>query len=348
MASLTNPTEQGGDGYYGQTTAAVSANQVVQLGPFSKSGGRLSPGIYQVTLTTVIAALQPETVQLFFGSHGEKLTGALVSMLPGTLERSASQIFHFGINPNGSISNPPNGSISNPPNNDHTIGSPDDKWQKVQSSGREIYVMTNGSYYTTENLSGSLSQSVDGKTRHGLNTVTTRKVYGFKTHIVANLPESTIVGAPQSVMNDVEGNCQTRTFHVLGSLFFAGKNRSGMAMENIPPEEFERKLVPSSPFEKAFDMLCTAVRDQAPSHQTTQSLGSPTPARSSAERSYGSSKEQFIGMGLCMACGDNVAQWYVQRPTSRCGMLAKNALEGHLDAVKELQTFPLYCTWQYK
>jgi hypothetical protein len=113
-------------------------------------------------------------------------------------------------------------------------GSADDIWQKVQSGGREIYVKTNGYY------SGGV----------------------LHTYIVANLPESDIVGAPQSVMNDVEGNCTTRHYHVLGSLFFAGKNRSGMAMESTPPEDVERKLVPNSPFEKAFDMLCNIARGQ--------------------------------------------------------------------------------------
>ncbi len=113
-------------------------------------------------------------------------------------------------------------------------GRADDKWQKIQSGGREIFVMTNGYY------SGGM----------------------FHTYIVANLPESTIVGAPRSVMNDVEGNCGTRHYHVLGSLFFAGKNRSGMAMQSTPPEDVERKIVSNSPFEKAFDMLCQIARKQ--------------------------------------------------------------------------------------
>ena len=132
------------------------------------------------------------------------------------------------------------GQISNPPPSKHQAGdglaggSADDIWQKVQSNGREIYVKTNGYY------SGGV----------------------FHTYIIANLPESDIVGAPQSVMNDVEGNCETRHYHVLGSLFFAGKNRSGMAMESTPPENVERKLVPNSPFEKAFDMLCKIAREQ--------------------------------------------------------------------------------------
>ena len=123
---------------------------------------------------------------------------------------------------------------------EHAIGSPDDKWQKVQSGDREIYVKMNGFFYSRPQYPG----------------------YGFHTYIVTNLLENNIVGAPQSVMNDVEGNCSTRTFHVLGSLFFAGKNRSGEAMKSLPPEDVERKLVPGSPFEKAFEMLCRVATEQ--------------------------------------------------------------------------------------
>ncbi|MFP9230887.1 hypothetical protein A0E43_19280 [Pectobacterium cacticida] len=232
MASLANPKNQGGDGYFAQATAAVQTNQVVQFGPFSKNGDRLSPGIYQVTVTSVMTALQPQEDQAFFGAHGERLTGRQVSTLPGTQERGISQVFKFQINLDDSI--------SNSPSEEHTIGSADDVWQKIQSDGREIYVKTNGFYYTKERYLG----------------------YGFRTYIVANLPESTIVGAPQSVMNDVEGNCETRTFYMLGALFFAGKDRSGMTMQNMPPENVKRKLVKNSPFEKAFDMLCKTARKQ--------------------------------------------------------------------------------------
>ncbi len=117
---------------------------------------------------------------------------------------------------------------------DHIIGALDDKWQKVESDGREIYVKMNAFFYSKPQFSD----------------------YGFHTYIVANLPESTIVGAPQSVMHDVEGKCSTRTYHVLGSLYFAGKNRDGEAMKQLPPENVERRVVPRSPFEKAFDVLC--------------------------------------------------------------------------------------------
>jgi hypothetical protein len=423
MASLANPINQGGDGYFGQAKAAVSANRVVQFGPFLKTGDRLSPGIYQVTVTTVMAALQPEEVRPFFGVHGERLTGPQVSTLPGTSERLVSQTFQFKIDPDGSI--------SNPPPNKHEAGdglaggSPDDIWQKVQSGGREISVMTNGRYYSTN---------------PPLSTMERHSGYGFHTYIVANLPENTIVGAPQSVMHEIEGNCEMRHYHVLGHLFFAGKNRSGVAMHSMPPEDVERTLVPNSPFEKAFDMLCKIAEQNSVIGDSPSEIASAIPSpvkgvsprlcaavrygnpnyadnmralakkahlpddyynryhedlvkslcqgnakevnslidngdvsagdaarikqalteasapltetsistRSDAGRSYGYSKQKFIDMGLCMACADNVAQWYVQRPTSRCGMLAKHALEGDPDAGKELQTFPSYCTWEYK
>lgn len=232
MASLANPKNQGGDGYFGQATAAVQTNQVVKFGPFSKNGDPLSPGTYQVKVTTIMAALQPQEIQVFFGRNGERLEGQQVSTLPGTQEKGISQEFQFKINPDSSIS----GSSSD----EHIIGSSNDIWQKFRSDGSEIYVKTNGFYYTKESYSG----------------------YGFRTYIVANLPESNIVGAPQSIMHDVEGNCETRTFHKLGSIFFAGKNRSGVAIQNMPPEEIEKKLVPNSPFEKAFDLLCKTAKNQ--------------------------------------------------------------------------------------
>lgn len=84
---------------------------------------------------------------------------------------------------------------------DHTIGSKDDVWERVESNGQYIYVQINGFFYRKPKYAG----------------------YGFHTYIVANLPESTIVGAPESVMSAVEGSCETRTFHVLGTFFLPEK-----------------------------------------------------------------------------------------------------------------------------
>jgi len=69
--------------------------------------------------------------------------------------------------------------------------------------------------------------------------------------------------------------------------------------------------------------------------------------RSETGKSYGYSKEKFLNMGLCMACADNVAQYYTKQPNSPCGKLAKRALGGDPDAIKKLAEFPNYCVWKY-
>lgn len=69
--------------------------------------------------------------------------------------------------------------------------------------------------------------------------------------------------------------------------------------------------------------------------------------RSEAGQTYGYSKEKFLEMGACNACADNIAQYYAKRPDSPCAKLAKKALEGNPQAIRELVAFPDYCRWKY-
>ncbi len=69
--------------------------------------------------------------------------------------------------------------------------------------------------------------------------------------------------------------------------------------------------------------------------------------RSDTGKSYGYSRQKFEDMGLCSACADNVAQHYTKKQNSKCGKLAKQALEGNPNAIEELQSFPSYCIWKY-
>lgn len=69
--------------------------------------------------------------------------------------------------------------------------------------------------------------------------------------------------------------------------------------------------------------------------------------RSELGKSYGYSKERFLEMGACGACADNIAQYYTKKPNSRCGKLAKHALEGNPEAIKKIAEFPDYCQWKY-
>lgn len=57
--------------------------------------------------------------------------------------------------------------------------------------------------------------------------------------------------------------------------------------------------------------------------------------------------DKFLNMGLCSACAANAVEYYVQKPSSRCARLARRALEGDPDALKELVSFPDYCWWNY-
>ena len=58
-------------------------------------------------------------------------------------------------------------------------------------------------------------------------------------------------------------------------------------------------------------------------------------------------ENRLLGLGLCNACADNVAQYYIKRPRSRCAILAGRALEGNPDALAALREMPFYCQWRY-
>ncbi len=149
-------------------------------------------------------------------------------------------------------------------------GQADVKWQTVQSDGEEIYVVTNGTYSVWPHAHTDISGLGPGGKfpDHGPTPVMTTNItgygYGFNTFIASNLPESDIVGAPQSVRKRVKGNCETRHYQMFGALFFTGKNLSGYPIESTGPENFERKLIPGSLFEKAFDILCKIASEQKP------------------------------------------------------------------------------------
>jgi hypothetical protein len=67
------------------------------------------------------------------------------------------------------------------------------------------------------------------------------------------------------------------------------------------------------------------------------------------DKDYAAVKAEFIQMGLCNACADNVAQHYLKKPGSDCARLAKRALAGDSRAIDELATaFPDFCQWEYE
>ncbi len=56
-------------------------------------------------------------------------------------------------------------------------------------------------------------------------------------------------------------------------------------------------------------------------------------------------ENKLLEMGLCTACADNVATYFLTKPDSRCAKLAKKALQGNANALKQLIAFPDDCKW---
>ena len=52
---------------------------------------------------------------------------------------------------------------------------------------------------------------------------------------------------------------------------------------------------------------------------------------------------KLLDLGLCNACADNAAAFYVKMPNSRCARLVRGALEGNPIALKTLKEMPDYC-----
>lgn len=81
----------------------------------------------------------------------------------------------------------------------------------------------------------------------------------FRTAIVRNTPDgSDIVGAPQSLEVQILGNCQSKTFQVLGTLPYEGKMRAGAPEVELGtgPEPVTRRVEPNSPMEHVFAVVC--------------------------------------------------------------------------------------------
>jgi hypothetical protein len=52
---------------------------------------------------------------------------------------------------------------------------------------------------------------------------------------------------------------------------------------------------------------------------------------------------KLLELGMCNACADNAAAFYVKMPASRCAQLVQQALEGNSVAIKKLLDNPDYC-----
>lgn len=160
---------------------------------------------------------------------GSQRTAAVVTFTPNPDETSA---------PSGTDKA---SAIAAAPQNPSVTLENGEQWQKIVTNGGTLYVQINGRFFIS---------------KPPLYTPENNSRYGFVTNVVTDLPESDIVGAPESVLKQVEGNCDIRQYSVLGTIYYGGKARSGFPSEPLPAENVVKKVIPGSGFEQAFDVLC--------------------------------------------------------------------------------------------
>lgn len=79
----------------------------------------------------------------------------------------------------------------------------------------------------------------------------------FRTMIVIPLPESDIVGAPQSEGIIIWGDCSNKTVQVMGTIDYSGKMRGGVEIgEPTLPEGVTRRVLPNTPMFHVFNVVC--------------------------------------------------------------------------------------------
>lgn len=80
----------------------------------------------------------------------------------------------------------------------------------------------------------------------------------FQTFLIRNLPESNIVGAPQSVKIHILGNCQSKTIQIMGMLPYSEKMGGGLPDPEhaIDSEGVVRKVDPASPLAHVLKVAC--------------------------------------------------------------------------------------------
>jgi hypothetical protein len=165
--------------------------------------------------------------------------------------------------------------VMNPPKmgrDDMAGGHADDKWQTIQSDlqkGKKTETLADGTKILTLPNGNKVETLADGTVWAVIhpnnemlaiqldpNTMPTSS--GFHTVMIVNLPESDIVDAPQSERIQVEGECQSRTYQIMGVLPYSGKNGGGMPVESgaTEPEGVLRKVMPDTQIWSVFNLVC--------------------------------------------------------------------------------------------
>lgn len=78
----------------------------------------------------------------------------------------------------------------------------------------------------------------------------------FRVYVMRNLPESEIIGAPESEVTEVQGSCTRKEFSLMGTAFFSGEKATGMLVDSINGDLYRRRMTPQSEFYAIFKSIC--------------------------------------------------------------------------------------------
>jgi hypothetical protein len=92
---------------------------------------------------------------------------------------------------------------------------------------------------------------------------------------------------------------------------------------------------------------CTIEPIDGPAYGLSYGLEGARAGHSTADLRYNDVTAKLMSMGLCSACAQGSAEFYIKKPRSICGRLVKMALEGNPIAEAKLQGDPDYCNYTY-
>ena len=164
------------------------------IGPF---GSNLAVGTYTLVITSPLAELQPKSVQVVIGAHGEHLKGQFTKaeIVPGVgptfyLKASIGMVAS-NAQQNSPVASEPTKPLLNKEQGIVTL-----------PNGNKLETLADGTVWAVLH---PLDQLLAIQVTDAMPTVSV-----FRTTIIINLPESDIVNAPQSERIQIEGECQSR------------------------------------------------------------------------------------------------------------------------------------------
>lgn len=209
--------------------------------------GTMMP-VKNVYLESGQATLVSDGLCKFFFKE-QKLSGIACSMAVNDADRRTVAIVTFDVSPDQSTQSliPPD-----MPSEDNAETLADGSKIVALPNGNKLESLADGTVWAVIHPNGEMLAIQ-------LDPSTMPTDAGFETVMIINLPESDIVGAPQSERIQIQGNCRSRTYQIMGVLPYSGKNGGGLPDVDsaaTEPEGVLRKVMQKSLIWDVFNVAC--------------------------------------------------------------------------------------------